>query len=298
METNFIKGIIVPILTPIDNNEVVDEAKLRKQVDFVIDGGVRGILAFGSNGEFYMLDEREMERTLEVIVSQANRRVPVYCGIGSISTKACVNMAKRAQHHKVDGISILQPMFLKPTADELYTHFERIAKSVPDMPVLLYNNPRVGYTIPADVVEKLARNVDNIVGMKDSSGDMTQTAEFLRRTRDIDFKVLGGKDTLIFGGLVHGAAGAVATMANFVPELVTSIYDKFVAGDIKGALEQQYTLMPIRLSMDKASFPVGTKDMANLLGMDVGLPYSPNKATKGNALENMKDELKKAHLLK
>ena len=216
MNTDFIKGVIVPILTPIDTDEMIDEEKMREQVDYVIEGGVLGILAFGSNGEFYAVEEEEMERGLKIIVDQTADRVPVYFGIGAISTKKCIRLAQMAAANGAAGISILQPMFLKPTEDELFLHFKRIAEAVPEMPVLLYNNPgRVGYTLSGDLVERLANQVENIVGMKDTSGDITQTAEFIRRTRAVDFKVFGGKDTLLYASLCHGAVGGVCTAANF-----------------------------------------------------------------------------------
>lgn len=291
---DFMKGVIVPILTPIHKDEKVDEAKLREQVDFVIEGGVLGVLAFGSNGEFYMVEEDEYIRATKIMVEQAAGRVPVYMGIGAINTLKCIRLAKRAKELGVSGISVLQPMFLKPTEEELYTHFKAIADSVPDLPMLLYNNPgRTGYTISGNLVDKLAHEVDNIVGMKDSSGDMTQTEEFIRRTRDVDFHVFGGKDTLIFCALTLGAAGCVATTANFVPKLVASIYDKFQKGDFDGAREAQFKLNPLRLSMDKASFPVATKDLANLVGRNVGKPFSPNLPSSGGVLEFMKSELVK-----
>ena len=115
MNTDFIKGVIVPILTPINENEFIDEAKLRDQVNYVIDGGVLGILAFGSNGEFYVIEEDEMERGLKIMIDQAGGRVPVYFGIGAISTKKCCRLAKMAAACGAAGISVLQPMFLKPT---------------------------------------------------------------------------------------------------------------------------------------------------------------------------------------
>ena len=300
MDTSFIKGIIVPILTPVDQNEDVDEAALRKQVDFVIDHGVHGILAFGSNGEFYMFNDGEMEKTLSIILDQTAHRVPVYFGMGTISTKKCVALAQMAQRLGADGISVLQPMFLKPTEEELFCHFKTIAQAVPQLPMLLYNNPgRVGYTLSAHLVERLAREVPNIVGMKDSSGDMTQTEEFIRRTLDLDFKVFGGKDTLIYGTMAHGGVGAVCTTANYMPDLVVSVYNAYVSGDAKAALDYQFRLNPIRLSMDKASFPVATKDMANMLGQNVGVPLRPNLATaEGSpAYAAMLNELKKGGLL-
>ena len=299
MDKSLIKGVVVPILTPIDENERIDEEKLRSQVDYVIEGGVLGILAIGSNGEFYMVEEDEMERGLEIMISQSNGRVPVYFGIGAISTKKCVRLAKMAIKKGAYGISVLQPMFLKPTEEELFLHFKTIADAVPSTPMLLYNNPgRVGYTMSANLVDRLAHEVENIVGMKDTSGDITQMEEFIRRTRDVDFKVFGGKDTLLYAALCHGAVGGVCTAANFMPHLITDVYNKFIAGDIKGSLEAQFKLNPVRLSMDAASFPVAAKDMANLVGRDVGVPYRPNLPTpEGKARDGIVAAMKKADLI-
>lgn len=299
MNTEFIKGVVVPILTPIDENEMIDELKMREQVDYVIDGGVLGILAFGSNGEFYVIEEDEMERGLKVMVDQAAGRVPVYFGIGAISTKKCCRLAKMAVENGAAGISVLQPMFLKPTEAELFLHFKTIADSVPDTPVLLYNNPgRVGYTMSGSLVEKLATEVPNIVGMKDTSGDITQTAEFIRRTRQVGFKVFGGKDTLLYASMCHGAVGGVCTAANFMPELITDVYNKYIAGDLQASLEAQFKLNPVRLSMDPASFPVAAKDMANLRGRNIGEPYKPNLSTpEGPVLDRIKKEMQIAGLL-
>lgn len=299
MNTDFIKGVIVPILTPVNENEFIDEAKLRDQVNYVIEGGVLGILAFGSNGEFYVIEEDEMERGLKIMIDQAGGRVPVYFGIGAISTKKCCRLAQMAVRCGAAGISVLQPMFLKPTEDELYLHFKTIAETVPETPVLLYNNPgRVNYTMSGKLVERLAHEVPNIVGMKDTSGDITQTSEFIRRTRDVGFKVFGGKDTLLYASMCHGAVGGVCTAANFMPELIVDVYNKYVAGDLQGSLEAQFKLNPVRLSMDGASFPVAAKDMANLRGRDIGLPYKPNLATpEGPVLDRIKAEMKAAGLI-
>lgn len=299
MNTDFIKGVIVPIITVIDKDEKIDEAGMRAQVDFVINGGLSGILAFGSNGEFYQIEEDEMERGFKIMVDQAAGRVPVYFGIGAINTKKCVRLAQMAVANGAAGISILQPMFLKPNSEELFFHFKTIADAVPKTPVLLYNNPgRVGYTLSADLVEKLAHEVPNIVGMKDTSGDITQTEEFIRRNRDVGFKVFGGKDTLLYASLCIGAVGGVCTAGNFMPEMIVDIYNKYVAGDIQGSLEAQYKLNPVRLAMDVASFPVSAKDMANMRGQNVGEPYRPNLPTpEGAAYDKMKNAMAKAGLL-
>lgn len=299
MNTDFMKGVVVPILTVIDAEERIDEAKMRAHVDYVIEGGVSGILAFGSNGEFYVIEEDEMKRGLRIMVDQAAGRVPVYSGIGAISTKKCCRLAKMAVENGAAAVSVLQPMFLKPTYKELYNHFKTIAESVPTTPVLLYNNPgRVGYTLSADLVEELAHTVPNIVGMKDTSGDITQTAEFIRRTRDIGFKVFGGKDTLLYASMCHGAVGGVCTAANFMPELITDVYNKYAVGDLAGSLEAQFKLNPVRLAMDPASFPVAAKDMAALRGQDVGVPYLPNLPTpEGPVTEGFRRTMQEAGLL-
>ena len=280
MNTDFIKGVIVPILTPINENEFIDEAKLRDQVNYVI-------------------EEDEMERGLKIMIDQAGGRVPVYFGIGAISTKKCCRLAKMAAACGAAGISVLQPMFLKPTEAELFLHFKTIAETVPETPVLLYNNPgRVNYTMSAGLVERLAHEIPNIVGMKDTSGDITQTSEFIRRTRDVGFKVFGGKDTLLYASMCHGAVGGVCTAANFMPELIVDVYNKYIAGDLAGSLEAQFKLNPVRLSMDGASFPVAAKDMANLRGRNIGLPYTPNLATpEGPVLDRIKAEMEKAGLI-
>ncbi len=299
MNTDFIKGVVVPILTPIDADERIDEARFRKQIDYIIDGGLQGILVFGSNGEFYQVEEDEMERGLKIAVDQAADRVPVYFGIGAINTKKCVRLAKMAAASGAAAVSILQPMFLKPTQDELFLHFKTVADAIPETPVLIYNNPgRVGYGLSSALIARLAHEVDNIVGMKDTSGDMTLTEECVRMNRDVNFKVFGGKDTLLYVSLCVGAVGGVCTAGNFMPELIGDVYNKYVAGDTAGSLEAQFKLNPVRLSMDGASFPVAAKDMANLRGLDVGDPYLPNLPTpEGPVLKNIKDAMRQAGLI-
>ena len=218
MDLSLLKGIYVPILIPVKENEEVDVEKLREHVNYIIDKGVHGILAHGSNGEFYMFDDEDYELIVRTIVEETKGRVPVLMGIGAIRTSKAIKLAKLGKKLGVNGLSLLQPMFLKPTDEELFLYFKEIADSVPNLPVLLYNNPRVGYTMSGDLVEKLAREVPNIKGMKDSSGDINQLMEFIRRTRDLEFKVFGGKDTMIYASLAVGGVGSVCSTANIFPD--------------------------------------------------------------------------------
>lgn len=284
MNTDFIKGVIPPIITPTDENDRVKENVLTEIVDHVIAGGVHGILSMGSNGEFFGLAREEQERAAAITIAHSNGRVPVYYGIGAISTRECCAAARQAEALKADAISILHPMFLSPNDEEMYQHFKKVAEST-TLPVLLYNNPdRMRCGLSAGVVERLSA-IPNIVGIKESSGDMTLTAEIIRRTRQRDFKMIAGRDILILGTLAYGGVGTVASTANIVPELVVEIYDKFQAGDLAGALEAQLRLAPMRMAYNLGSFPVVSKDYMRLLGFDVGEPILPN--TRSNA-DNMR----------
>ncbi|MFD1671807.1 dihydrodipicolinate synthase family protein [Agrilactobacillus yilanensis] len=293
MDLERIKGIIVPMITPVDDvTEDIDDARLKKIVDHVIDGGVGGILAFGSNSEFYMFDDDELIHGLEVIVAQNANRVPVFFGMGPIRTRRGVRLAKRAVAAGADVVSILQPMFLKPTEEELYLHYQTIAASIPDTPVFIYNNPgKAGYGMSAEFISKMAHEIPNVVGMKDSSGDMTLLSEIIRQTRDIEFRAFTGKDTLIYLGLCAGSYGSVCSTANALAPLIVSIYDKYQAGDYKGSQEAQYKLNPARLVQNEASFPVATKDMCNILGLDMGNPVRPSLPSKGKVYDDIKREL-------
>ncbi len=283
MDTNFIHGVITPIITPTTSEDRVNETCLGEIVEHVIAGGVHGILVLGSNGEFYGLEREEQERAAVITIEKAAQRVPVYLGIADITTRECVRWAKQAEKMGANAISILHPMFLSPSDEELYQHFKDVAEATP-LPVLLYNNPdRMCCGLSVNLVERLA-DIPNIVGIKESSGDMTLTAELIRRTRDKDFKVIAGRDILILSSLVYGGVGAVASSSNVVPKLVVEIYNKFKAGDFQGALEAQYRLAPMRMAYNLASFPVVTKDYMRLLGFDVGEPILPN--TRSNP-ENM-----------
>lgn len=275
MDISLIRGVIPPIVTPVDADECVEEQGLRRVVEHVIAGGVHGILSLGSNGEFYGLDHEQQERAVRITIEQVAGRVPVYMGIGAITTKECVQLAGLGESLHAQAITILPPMFLTPSEEELYQHFRKVAEATA-LPVLLYNNPdRVGNNISVNLIERLA-DIPNIVGVKDSSGDLTLTSEYIRRTREKGFKVMAGRDVMILGSLVYGAVGCVASTANIVPALVVEIYEKFIAGDLQGALAAQFKLAPLRMASNLASFPVVTKEAMNLIGLEVGGSILPN----------------------
>jgi 4-hydroxy-tetrahydrodipicolinate synthase len=297
MKADFIRGVVTPLITPVDAEERVDETGLRDQIEHVLRGGVHGVFVIGSTGEFYGIDYDEKKRATEITISQVKGRVPVYVGASAITTRECIKLSKMAEAAGAQAVTVLTPMFISPTEDELYEHFRAIAESTA-LPVLIYNNPdRTGINMSANLVERLAET-PNLVGAKDSSGDLTLTSEYIRRTRNKGFRVMAGRDTLILATLVYGGVGCVAATSNVAPALVVEIYNRFKAGDIQGALEAQYKLAPLRIAFGLGSFPVVMKDALNLMGVHAGDPIKPiNHCTETN-LAKLKDILVKMGLIK
>ncbi len=267
------KGIIPAMVTPLDDYGNVNERTLRKLTNYLINGKVHGLFVVGSTGEWYGLDINQKKKIFETVVEEANGRVPIYAGTGAITTKETVILTKMAKDVGVSAASILTPVFISPNQQELYHHYCDIANSV-DIPILLYNNPgKTGINLTADLVERLSK-IDNIIGIKDSSGDMTLTEEYIRRTND-NFSVLAGRDTLILSTLIYGGKGAIAATANIVPKIVVKIYEEYIKGNIKEALKAQYDLAPLRLAFSLGSFPVVMKEGLKLMGIDAGSTFKP-----------------------
>ena len=170
---------------------------------------------------------------------------------------------------------MITPYFLVPSQKELIAHYTAIAKACPDLPILLYSNPdRTQVPFPISTVLELAA-VDNIIGIKDSSGDMSMTGEYIRLTRGMNFHVLMGRDTLIYAALCYGAAGSICATGNVDPRVPVEIYEAFVAGDHKRALEAQYRLAPLRIAFGLGTFPVVVKEALTLIGIDAGPAVPP-----------------------
>ena len=289
------KGIIPPIVTPLDRNENVDKKGLRKLLEYLIKGGVHGIFTLGSTGEWYGLNFKQKRQVIESVTEIVNKRIPVYAGTGAITTKESIYLTKIATNIGVDAISVITPVFINPNEEELYNHYVAIASST-DLPMILYNNPgRTGVNLNIDLVVRLSQ-INNIIGIKDSSGDMTQAAEYIRRTGD-DFAVLAGRDTLIYGFLAYGGKGSIAATANIVPQIVVKIYEEYQKGNYKEALKAQFRLAPLRLAFSLGSFPVVVKEGLNLLGIDVGSTLKPIETLTEEARKKLREVLQDMQVL-
>ena len=268
-----VKGIITPILTPMNpGDESINLAEFRNQIERQIAGGVHGIFPFGTNGEGYILSLKEKEELLEAAVDQVKGRVPVYAGSGCISTRDTIYMSKRAEELGADALSIITPSFALASQKELYDHFVEVAKHV-NIPIILYNiPPRTGNKILPETVEKLARDVDVIVGAKDSSGDLDNLMEYIQRTRDVgkDFAVLAGNDGNILKCLKAGGAGGIAGRANLYPKTVASIYDLFTAGKVDEAQAAQDSVATLQRVFKYGNPNTIIKKAVALMGYPVG----------------------------
>ena len=283
-------GIIPAMVTPFTKDQEINEKALRRLVKHCIEGGVHGVFAVGSQGEFWALTPDEKRRIWNVVVEETAGRVPVYAGTVGVTTRETIALTRAAKEAGADAVSILTPYFISPTDDELFDHYRAVAEAV-DIPILLYTNPaRTGVKISVGLVARLAQ-VPGIVGIKDSSGDLELTAEYIRAAPP-EFSVLMGRDTLIYAGLMYGTRGGIAATGNVKPSLVAEIYDRFVAGDLAGALQSQRALAPLRLAFTWGSFPVVIKEALDLMGMEGGPCRGPVGPLKPEQRERLKAVLK------
>ncbi len=292
------QGVIPPIITPLTDDGEVNYPVLRQMVDHLIDNGVHGLFPMGTTGEFYAFDNDTYRKILETVVDQTAGRVPVYGGANHITTRGVVELVKICEEVGVDAVSVLTPMFVSQTQDELYDYYRTIAEST-TLPIIMYNNkPKTNVTIEPATAARLAE-IPNIVAVKDSTGDMTNAAEYIRLTKDNDsFSVLMGRDTLIYAALCYGASGAIASCANVAPRIAADIYDKYVAGDLEGALDAQFTLAPLRIACGMGTFPAVIKEGLVQQGIPVGKCLAPIAELTDAEKEKLHQVLREMDLVK
>ena len=287
-----IKGIIVPILTPMHEDETVNYEELVNQIERLIAAGVHGIFVFGTNGEGYILDEEEKAEIIRVAVKAVSGRVPVYAGTGCVSTRDTIRMSRKAKELGADVLSIITPSFAAASQEEIIRHYETVANAV-DMPILLYNIPaRTGNALAPATVQKLSQ-VANIVGAKDSSGNFDNILQYIEKTRggDKPFTVLSGNDSLILWTLLAGGKGAIAGCANVFPHTMVSIYEKFMAGDLEGARRAQDSIRPFRDIFKFGNPNTIVKTAVKELGYPVGLCRAPFNSLSPAGLDALRTAL-------
>ena len=244
------------------------------------------------------MTNEEKKRVIATSIEASAGRVPIYAGTGTITTAQSVQLTKMARELGADAVSVTTPYFIKPSPKELVDHYKAISEAAEDMPIILYSNPtRTGVIIDVDTVVKLAE-LDNVVGMKDSSADIVQTTAYIEATKGMDFSILVGNDACIFVALISGGKGAVAATSNAAPALVVGIYNAVKSGDIDKARELQFELLPIRRAFTMGTFPVVIKEALNLMGLPAGPARRPIQGLPPDKKEELRKVLANAGLLK
>jgi 4-hydroxy-tetrahydrodipicolinate synthase len=268
-------GSIVAIVTPF-RNDAIDEEKLRELVEFQIANGTDGIVPCGTTGEASTLDYDEHDRVIEIVVQQANKRVPVIAGTGSNSTKEAIEMTAHAMKIGADGALLVTPYYNKPSQEGLYRHYRAVAEAVP-LPQILYNVPgRTGVNLLPETVARLA-DISNIVAIKEATGSLQQASEVLALCGD-KLDVLSGDDFITFPMMACGAKGVISVLANIMPKEVASLVDAFRDGKMEVARQLHLRLLRISNAMFIETNPVPVKTAVALMGKatdEVRLPLAP-----------------------
>lgn len=279
-------GIIPALITPFTKDQQIDEMSLRKVINWEISNGIHGIFCLGTNGEFFNLSYDEKIEIAEIVVDEVAGRVPVYAGSGCINTEDTIRLTKRLDQAGVDAVSIITPYFLQFTDKELIAHYQSIARSS-ELPIILYNIPsRTGNHLTPSSVAELAAE-PNIVGIKDSSGSFENILNYIKIVDD-DFSVLAGSDILILPTLLAGGKGAIASTANFIPNIIVSIYSNWASGDIEAARKAQERVVPICEAFHLGTLPSVLKAAMNMIGLPAGVPRHPVLSLEGNHMEELK----------
>ena len=284
------KGSAVALVTPFDENGNVNFDKIKELVDFQIENGTDAIVACGTTGEASTMNDEEHLAAIKAIIDAADKRVPVIAGTGGNDTAHSIYLSQEAEKLGADALLIITPYYNKANNSGLRKHFVSIANSV-KLPIILYNVPsRTKVNIPPALVADLARNVDNIVALKEACGDLAQVAEVCRLVPD-DFAVYSGNDDSILPLLSLGGSGVISVLANVCPRETHDLVAKFFEGDIEGSRKLQLGMKPLIDALFIEVNPVPVKTAVNLLGFNVGDLRLPLAEMEEEDLEVLKREL-------
>lgn len=265
-------GIIPAVITPFDAEERIDYRAFGQIIDYLIDAGVHGLFFGGGQGEFFSLTGLERRVMMQEVATMVARRVPVYVGVGAVTTRQSIELALAAGDAAADYAVVITPYYLKPSQSELLEHYLAICRHSP-APVVAYNIPeRTGVELKPQTARRLAELTDRFVGLKDSSGDLAQFQEFVDIGRHVGrpFDVFMGRDHMILQGLDMGGAGAVSACANVIPRVFVELYEAWRRGHRHLAEMLQERAKPLRMAFSMGTFPVVVKEAMKLAGLPAG----------------------------
>ncbi|PXY93921.1 4-hydroxy-tetrahydrodipicolinate synthase [Gilliamella apis] len=269
-----LNGIITAMVTPFESSGNIDIKATEILIEKLIANGVQGIFVLGTNGEFHVIENDMKIKFAKKVVEIVAKRVPVYAGAGGNSTDEVIKLGKQMIAVGVDALSVITPYFVSLKENELYNHYKMIAENLA-IPIVLYNIPKnTGINLSFELVSKLSK-ISNIIGIKDSSGDINNIAGYIDNTSRDEFSVLSGSDSLILKALKIGATGAISATSNLLTTNNVEIYKQFIAGNLDKAEQWQQSLEEFRRILKYASIPSVLKQSLSLSGIEVGVPRLP-----------------------
>lgn len=283
------------MITPFDDDGNVDEEGFRENIRAQIEKGIDGIVPVGTTGECATLSHDEHERVVEIAVDAAEDEVPVIAGTGSNSTREALRLTRHAADAGADAVLLVAPYYNKPTQRGLYEHYRTLAEEV-DIPQVIYNIPsRTGKNIEAETLVKLSK-LDNVVGVKEASGDLHQVME-IAQGADEDFDVLSGDDRLTLPILSLGGVGAVSVASNLIPGRISQMIEFHLENDADSAREIHFELLPLFKSLFLETNPGPVKAAMDITGMAAGKPRSPLVEASDSTKERLKEVLSNLELI-
>lgn len=286
------KGAGVAIVTPMKNNEDVNYDKLEELINWQIEEGTDSIIIAGTTGESSTLTMEEHKKVIEAAVEFTKHRVPVVAGTGSNCTRTAIQLSQEAEEAGVDGLLIVTPYYNKATQAGLIQHYSRIAKSV-KTPIIMYNVPgRTGCNLMPETVATLFHQEENIVGLKEATGNMAQASQTMYLT-DGKLDMYSGEDGLVLPLMSIGAVGVISVWSNIAPKNVHQLCQSFFDGDMETARKLQREGLPLVDALFSEVNPIPVKTAMNLMGLEVGPLRSPmsemGESAKAKLVQAMKD---------
>lgn len=270
-----IRGVITALVAPFDDQGTVDETALQSLVEYQIRAGVHGLNPCGTTGEHALLTPEERQRVAEIVVCAAKKRVPVFAQTGAASTELTIALTRHAQTIGADAATIVTPYYYHPGDDGMIEHYVRVAQSVPDFPIYLYNIPQMtGNNLSPATVAAIVARCPNVVGMKDSSGNLQQVLESVP-LRGGRFNIAMGSDGLVLSALAAGIQASVSGNANVFPELFVELFQAFWRGDWSAAQSAQARIQHVRRILKDGSDLSLFKAILARRGLPVGGVRAP-----------------------
>lgn len=285
-------GAGVAIVTPMKENGDVNFEKLGEILEEQIQEGTDSIVICGTTGESSTLTHEEHLETIKYTIDKVNKRIPVIAGTGSNCMETAIYLSTEAEKYGADGVLLVTPYYNKATQKGLIEHYTKIANSI-KIPVILYNVPsRTGINIQPKTVAYLVEHVENIVGIKEASGDIAQVAEMAALTRG-KLDIYSGNDNQIVPLLSLGGKGVISVLSNVAPRFTHDMVAKYLNGDIKESCDMQLDAMPLINALFSEVNPIPVKAAMNLMGMEVGPLRSPLTEMEEANKEKLKEEMVK-----